>query len=128
MILDIRLAKEKNEPIHFKTIIALDSNVISDRMITDLGDCLAIGKYYLSDDKLVVEASCYLKATISCEVCCTEKEQEFKFDINQTIPLHKTEELAYEVKNGIVDFNKIVSDEFLLSLPSRLLCKETCEL
>ncbi|MFA6860212.1 MAG: hypothetical protein WCR30_02345 [Clostridia bacterium] len=128
MILEVGKALQSRNPVTFKAMITLDQNLLSERRITIVNYGEANGSYTVDDKCLIVNAKCSLKTKNVCDVCNKEFESVFKFDINEQIPLQVTEESSYEVVNGVVDFDRIFLDEFLLNLPSRLLCNENCEL
>lgn len=129
MILEVIKAINSEKPVLIDTVIALDNQLLSDRMVTHIGECKVNGSYRMKNsEQMQVSAHCEVEVAGNCEVCCNAYTKHLAFDINQIVSLKKNEELAYEVQNGVVDLKTIVMDEFLLLLPSRLLCKDNCEL
>lgn len=126
MVLEVKKALEQKTLISFDEKISLETTLLSDRMITSLGSCSVNGTYHIANGDVIVRANCSLPASLNCEVCCKPFERVFQFTVHQNIPLQKTPESNYEVESGVIDFEKIVLDEFILSLPSRLLCQEDC--
>ncbi len=79
----------------------------------------------------------YLDMTVSyvfngvCDRCAEEINREFSFDVNRIV----VEELQNEedddgfliVTNRELDLDELVNEEIVLSLPSKILCKDDCK-
>lgn len=78
----------------------------------------------------------YLDITINfvfegvCDRCCDEVKRDYQLDLNKIV----VEELQNEsddddyiiVKNRELNLDELVNEEIVLSLPSKVLCKEEC--
>lgn len=84
--------------------------------------------------KLSVEGSTALSLSIPCSRCLEAVEVPFRLDILAELDMDKTEEeRAREldeqpyIKGYHLDIDQLVSNELLLNLPMKVLCREDCK-
>lgn len=88
----------------------------------------------LGDRKLLLEGSAEVTLQIPCDRCLEPVDYPFQLDMNEELDLNKTEEERAEdldeqpyVSGYYLDVDRLLSNELLLNLPMKVLCRDDCK-
>ncbi|MDO4267798.1 MAG: DUF177 domain-containing protein [Eubacteriales bacterium] len=88
----------------------------------------------LGDRKLLLEGSAEVTLQMPCGRCLEPVDVPFPLDISEELDLSKTEEERAEdldeqpyVSGYTLDVDRLLSNELLLNLPMKVLCREDCK-
>ncbi len=88
----------------------------------------------LGDRKLLLEGTAELTLQIPCGRCLEPVDYPFTLDMNEELDMNKTEEERAEeldeqpyVSGYYLDVDRLLSNELLLNLPMKVLCREDCK-
>lgn len=130
MLLNIMRAKA-NEGIaqNFEVECTLPNDMLEERNIKFLTSVKVKGEFIYKNEvlNLVADASCRLQCI--CDNCGETFERDFSFKINEDFienyNSHSDED--YLINQAGINIDEAVSDNLLLSLSSRMLCREDCK-
>ena len=131
MLLSIVRAKaSEGKEVDFKVEINLDNKFVEDKNYKFLTSALVQGKMVFNIDKLYINATISFKLLAICDKCGEEFEKVLSFPFNEVFvdstKAHSEEDYII-LNQTCVDLSKAVEDALLLSLPTKMLCKENCK-
>lgn len=115
MILEFKKVEEGNF-IPFQGEVSLDNEALKGRTAEFLSPVSVKGTFVIVDDLLVVDAVCRVKVCFKCDVCFNDTEKIIDF------PLAR--EFDFNYKMDSLDITNEVREEFILALPTRIVCLE----
>ena len=131
MLLNILKAKnQQGQKVEFEQSLALDNDLISAKGGEFTCDATVKGYYLYEDEQLHLVANVSVGLLCVCDKCGEKFEKTLVFPVEETFveqyDLHDSE--SYSIINGTsIKIDEVVTDNLLLSLPTKLLCKEDCK-
>ncbi len=130
MLLNIIKAKtEQGKDINFDVEFPLDNDLIEDRNYQFLTPVTVKGTMNYQNDKLDIDAKVNFKLLVVCDNCGESFEKDIQFDLSEKF-LEQYEshtEEDYLIKQVCVEIDKPVTDNLLLNIPTKMLCKDDCK-
>lgn len=118
------LGKQENIAYYFVEDLNLDVSLLDERDAKYDGPCSVEGTLVLKNRKVFINAVCRQIVSFLCDRCLDPAKKEFVFDFECT---YQEKEGEYLYSNSIVDLTEKVQEEFVVSLPIQMLCKEECK-
>lgn len=87
------------------------------------------GEFEYKNEVLYLSAVASCKLRCICDSCGEKFERDFQFDINEKFleSYNSHSEEDYIINQAGISIDKAVIDNLLLSLPSKIVCKEDCK-
>lgn len=131
MLLSIVKAKAaEGSKVDFSVEVNLDDKFVEDKKYKFLTPALVQGKMVFNVDVLTIDATISFKLLAVCDKCGEEFEKELSFPFNEVFvdstKSHNEEDYVI-LNQTCVDLNKAVEDALLLSMPTKMVCKEDCK-
>lgn len=130
MLLNIIKAKtEQGKDINFDVEFSLDNDLIEDRNYQFLTPVTVKGTMNYQNDELDIDAKVNFKLLVVCDNCGESFEKDIQFDLSEKF-LEQYEshtEEDYLIKQVCVEIDKPVTDNLLLNIPTKMLCKDDCK-
>lgn len=130
MLLNIIKAKtEQGKDINFDVEFPLDNDLIEDRNYQFLTPVTVKGTMNYQNDELDIDAKVNFKLLVVCDNCGESFEKDIQFDLSEKF-LEQYEshtEEDYLIKQVCVEIDKPVTDNLLLNIPTKMLCKDDCK-
>lgn len=89
---------------------------------------------HLGDRKLLITGNMKFSLSIPCDRCLEPVDYPFDLDIENEVDMNKTEEERLDdldeqpyISGYNLDVDQLLSNELLLNLPMKVLCKEDCK-
>ena len=130
MLLNIIKAKtEQGKDINFDISFQLENNLIEDKHYQFLTPVTVKGVMNYLNDVLLVGAKVNFKLQVVCDNCGESFEKDIEFDLNEKFveQYDSHDEEDYLIKQTCVEIDKPVTDNLLLNIPSKMLCKDDCK-
>ena len=130
MLLNIMRAKAKpGEKQSFDVDCRLEQDLLDTRNIKLLTPVRVKGSFFYQNEKLNLSADASCRLQCMCDNCGEVFEREFKFKIDEEFVenynSHNVED--YLINQAGINIDEAVSDNLLLNLSSRVLCREDCK-
>jgi uncharacterized protein len=99
--------------------------------ITLVDDIDLAAEYAVLDKKVSIKGSFAAKVKLACTRCLDDMEYGITADFDevyvQTESGEETEDGSYAYQKKTLSLDKLVYDEILLGIPSKVLCKDDCK-
>lgn len=112
----------------FEDSVIPDSGILGGRMGRFLTPAVVKGNYIVDGTMVYVNANINVDIEFNCDKCLApiKRKINVKFDVTYYLD-GKEAEGDYSYNNYTIDFAEGVSEQILLSLPSRVVCREDCK-
>ncbi len=130
MLLNIMRAKvEPGKKQSFELDTKLDDSILEDRNCKFLSPVHIEGEFYYQNEKLYLNAKAHVKLLCMCDNCGEEFERVFEFPLEEEFieNYNSHNEEDYLINQAGISIDEPLSDNLLLSLSTRMLCREDCK-
>lgn len=130
MLLNIAKAKQNiGKSFSFEHITPKDDALIEDRGYSFLSDITSHGEYVYKSDILFLTCHATYSLKGLCDNCGEEIETPISFDFEEEfVEISDASDMDNYVINQItIDIDRAIYDNLLYNMPSRLLCKDSCQ-
>ncbi len=129
MLLNIVNAKNhEGSPVEFSVNVELANDLLESKGYELVGEAEVTGTMCYENRRLTTEAKGKVKINAFCDACAKPLEKTLVFDVNEEfVSADEQSEEQYTLNLANVDLQKAVEDNLLLTLPTKLLCKEDCK-
>ena len=130
MLLNIVNAKSRQEQnIDFSCEVKLSDDCIASKNYKFLSPAKVNGYMCYKNEQLRVVASVSVSMLVVCDTCGTEFEKKLEFDFDETFVESSNEvgDEKYVMNQTCVELDKPIEDNFLLNLPTKIVCKKNCK-
>lgn len=125
MYIDLLNTIEDNEyPIDFSQ--KGDNELFEGRSITFDSEINVRGSYVSNKDVVTVNATIYAKLKGECDNCLEEIFWDLELPLYERFTMNASEE-GYSYTKDRVELDDAIKDKIILTLPSKLLCKNDCK-
>ncbi len=126
----------KNQEISFEYTMESDPGLIFEHLHpTESRPVLGTGKVLKSGRRFTLQLTYSGQAKVSCDRCLEPFDYDFAGEFTRVlensltksaVQVNDEDEEVWEFEGDSVDLDPIVSDDILLNLPLRMLCKAEC--